>query len=585
LGATTTVSQHVSGEKPASPLWRRTSLWLGAILILSAAARLYKLDGSPPGLQTDEVVVAYNARCLLATGRDWAGDRWPIFYMRGLGGNPSPMYTYATIPFQAIGGMGVWTTRLPSALASIVTVLLVYYVGLRMFGRLTGLIAAALLAVSSWHILVSRMAMSGGASLVPLLIAGSLAMFLAANLPFSDDKRPARPILAGLAGAVAAFSCYGYLAVRLFLPVFLLLSVLLTWREWRALLKTRRTAAAAVAMVLAGGAVIAPLAYAHLTDPEMYTRAAALVPWKETDPLATKLAAVLSRYGSHFGASFLFSRGDRYFMHSMTGGGVCYWYMLPLMVVGLAAAVRRFRRSPAARILLVWLVLYPIADVVSDHPGPHLLRGSPGIVVFPLLSALGAVAAGTWIWRRRRSLAIACACVLGVLYVASAGRYAYKLFVTYPKDTAIYHRCFVDFAQAAKWIRPYVDDVDAVFCSTDRSNLVFQAFAYMLVGLDYDPHQWLRDRHVSFNTATRKVHRSLGKPCFGYHEQQLSFGKFHFMFGDLFTPALGRLWRNGREDMVIFIVRPGEMVFDVPPLHKIRRPDGGVVLLIYKVRC
>jgi 4-amino-4-deoxy-L-arabinose transferase-like glycosyltransferase len=136
-------------------------LWF-VIVLVAAGVRLYGLDRSPPGLQVDEVASAYNAKCLLKTGMDWEGKSWPILHSRCYGEYPSPIYMYALLPFQAVGGMNVITTRLPTALAGLATIVLLYYLGRRLMGPLAGLIAAALLTVCPWHMLLSRLGVPVG---------------------------------------------------------------------------------------------------------------------------------------------------------------------------------------------------------------------------------------------------------------------------------------------------------------------------------------------------------------------------------------------------------------------------------------
>ena len=100
-----------------------------AILVLAAVLRLVALDQVPLGLHVDEASNAWNAYTLLTTGKDQHGVSWPIFYTRAFGENRSPLYLYAMLPFQAVGGVNVWTTRLPSALGGVVAVALIYLSG------------------------------------------------------------------------------------------------------------------------------------------------------------------------------------------------------------------------------------------------------------------------------------------------------------------------------------------------------------------------------------------------------------------------------------------------------------------------
>src|SRR5262245_23002702 len=66
-----------------------------AIIIFSAALLRFVSTGlSPPGLNQDEACNAWNAWCLLHTGADAFGARWPIFYFHGLGDNRPALDLY-----------------------------------------------------------------------------------------------------------------------------------------------------------------------------------------------------------------------------------------------------------------------------------------------------------------------------------------------------------------------------------------------------------------------------------------------------------------------------------------------------------
>lgn len=211
-----------------------------ALLLIAAAAaglRLYDLNHSPPGLHQDEAANAWNAWCLLHTGTNQAGDSWPVLYMRALGSNCSTLYVYALLPFQAVLGLGVVSTRLPAALSGILTVLLIYYVGRRLYDRTTGLAAAALLTLNPWHLQLTRWGHE--AAPVPFLVMAPVALMLVARVPIlgavgaavsspnpggieptvNDRESRTSPVLALLAGLAAGVACYGYPAVRIFVPV------------------------------------------------------------------------------------------------------------------------------------------------------------------------------------------------------------------------------------------------------------------------------------------------------------------------------------------------------------------------------
>src|SRR5262249_6182042 len=142
------------------------------------------------------------------------------------------------------------------------------------------------------------------ATLVPLLVTAPLAALLWADLPLDDEERLPHPWRTALAGMITGIACYGYPAVRIFLPVFLAVLVQVNRRAWLKIIKTRQGQLAIGALVIAGLATLGPLLWAHLTDPEISKRGATTLVWNASDSTGEKVIKVLSRYPPHFGLNF-----------------------------------------------------------------------------------------------------------------------------------------------------------------------------------------------------------------------------------------------------------------------------------------
>jgi len=560
-------SSKLDDVKSLSPpsFWRGQWPVLLVILLIGATLRLVNLAETPPGLNQDEAANAWNAYCLLKTGQDQFGVRWPIFYSRFFGENRTTLFMYVLLPFQAIGGLNVWTTRLPCAVGGVMAVLLFYYIARRLFSPTVGLVAAGLMSLNPWHIQQSRWGHEGG--LTSLLVIGPVAAWLWAGLPFDDDeKKTPRAWKALVAGLVTGVSCYGYPSVRLFLPIFLGCAILVTCPAWFRQLKTRRGAAAIITFGMAFAVTFGPLVYKHLTDPAIGKRGETTWVWSPDDPPSTQIGSVLTRYIQHFGLDFLFIRGDHFNIQSPPGMGMFYWYMLPLMLLGLVAAVRHSVSSSAARILLLWVILYPVGDSLNAHPGSHAIRALSGSASLILLAAFGAVTAGTWLWRYSKMGMLAASGVLVLLIVALNIRFLGRFFNDYKRDLSIYQTYQTDLVEAGDWLRPRWDSFDAVFCSANFN----QPFSILLVKLGYDPHQWFQD--------VRDVRPMNPSAAWDIHTR---VGKMHFMYdASRIKATMKELRANNRKDHVALIVRPGEFRRLPKPAYEIHRPDGRVTLLI-----
>lgn len=151
------------------------------ILVLATFLRLFWLDRVPPSLNWDEVSMGYTAYSVGKTGMDEWGERLPLFF-RSYGEWKSAVYIYLLVPFIKIFGLNAFAVRLPSALAGILAVYLTYLVGRKIYSEKIGLWAAFFLAISPWHLLLSRPAFEANVSLT-LILAG--LYFFIKNTPYS----------------------------------------------------------------------------------------------------------------------------------------------------------------------------------------------------------------------------------------------------------------------------------------------------------------------------------------------------------------------------------------------------------------
>jgi 4-amino-4-deoxy-L-arabinose transferase-like glycosyltransferase len=546
---------------------RATRVWLFVVVVLAGVLRLPGLDHFPPGLHQDEAANAWNAWCLLKTGRDQVGVRWPIFYMRELGGYRTPMFAYVLLPFQALGGMNLWTSRLPAALGGLTTILLIYWVGARLFGRGTGLAAAALLTLSPVHIQLSRY--GNETSLTPLLALAPLAAWLWAGLPLDDRPRVPRAGRAVIAGLVTGVCCYGYAALRLFLPLYLTACVLVTCPAWLRLLRTRRGVAAVTGLLLALAATLGPLAYKHITEPHIIgKRAQTTWIWARDDPPAVRAAKVWDRYAEHFSPRFLFTSGDADEAVWAQPFGFLPRYMAPALLAGLAFAARRLRTSGAARLLLVGIPCYPIADAFNGHPSLHSARTASGLCVLILLAAFGVSACAALLRARNlRTSLLAVAVALVAAIGSEQARFLDAYFRTRARKLPVYYETHQDLLAACDWLRPRLADVDVVVCFPAGPSPGYTPWMIMPVWLQHDPLRWFAE--------PREIDSR------GAWDRYLLYGKFHFLYEPERLAFLERLRTAGRPQRVVLLLRPGEKAPPQPPACIVRDPSGDPAILIY----
>lgn len=126
------------------------------IVFFGGLLRVYRLSEIPVGFHIDEAQIGYNAYSLWKTGRDETGKflsthltLWKVERPLGI--------SYLTIPGIMIFGLNEFGTRFPTVIIGTLTIILVYFLTKEIFNnKKMALLTSLLLAISPWHINLSR---------------------------------------------------------------------------------------------------------------------------------------------------------------------------------------------------------------------------------------------------------------------------------------------------------------------------------------------------------------------------------------------------------------------------------------------
>ena len=556
-------------------------LSLVLVLCLAAFLRFHKLGNPPPGLYVDEAGDAWDAWCLLKTGRDSAGVKWPVFYTRCFGDYRSALMAYAILPFLAVSGLSIPVARMAGAVAGVAAVFFMFVVGRRLFDAPTGLLAALFLAVSPWHIQQSRWVHP--ATLGPFLVLLPLALLLISNLVPNGVRQAEglepRPGVALAAGLAAGACCYGYPSVRVFLPPFLIGFFAVLAADMRRVFGVPRGRRALLLFLLGGLVTFGPLVFRHLTDPAIGKRGTTTWVWESGDGLGTRAAKAVARYPGHFSPDYLFVSGgpQLYPLAPPPGYGLLFWWMLPLILVALMRLLPQLKESRAARLLVFWLLAYPAADLLNRNEGMSVPRSLPGLPVFAVLAAVGSVGAYRWLAARSVSAARVAAAALVFVSATSVVRFSRNYFGTHdrPWDRYRYFAFQSDLLAAEEWLRPRFEAADAVVVTTLGMT---HPYIYTLLSLGYDPARWRADEKAV-------IFGPLSDGSYANEEVITRFGKVWFLFVGLPVPP-PMAGRPPTGQRTIFIVRPGQLGLE--KLQKtdfeVRTPWGKPILWCFDVK-
>ena len=402
----------------AAPVWWEAT----AVLVTVAAAavfRLQDLSWIPYGISGDEAIFGLEGRRILEEGP--IGPYSPL-----AAGQPAGVLYVAGASIWAFGST-IFAIRLVPGAMGILTVIALFAYGRRNFGVGTGLVGAALLAVSSWHLGISRLAIPLAAwPLVGLLTAGALCEALRVRSPERTRWTSWRWWAA--TGVFAALGVYVYDANNVFLVVLALFLggvAIVRRQELRPLLVG--VAVMAVAFVV----VAAPMIRYAAEHPDNYLGHARYntifhqPQWKSLRGAGAKAWFLARRYVEYW---------DRLCCHpkvDIDGIGLAppaRALFLALAGCGMLLGLWR-RRGPPVALGITLVLVMPVAYVLSE--GGVARRAFVTLPFLALFAGFGVVGLVHETGRRRRSLrvpvAAALAALLGVLAYQNLDDYFGKL--------------------------------------------------------------------------------------------------------------------------------------------------------------
>jgi 4-amino-4-deoxy-L-arabinose transferase-like glycosyltransferase len=346
-----------SGRLP-EPGRRLGALLFWLIFALGVAVRVYRFGEIPNGLYVDEAAVGYNAYALLHYGVDFNGFSNPVIFVT-FGSGQHALYGYLSMPFIALLGLNVVSTRLAALALGVMSLEIFYLLVLRTDGEWTALAALFVLAINPWHIMISRWGLDCNPFPAVFLLA---TYFLACALEQSEGGKGERFFL--LAMALYGVSLYAYGTAYFVVPIFVLLvsAWLLMYRKIRV-----KTLLAGCAVL--GGVGLPIVLYVavnafgwnsiqtswfsipHMPGPARYTMVSVFFAEGGFLKALTDNAMGLAR--------LLISQNDRLIWNSMPGFGVVYLFSLPLAALGLWAMVREWwgkgHKFQTNSVFVLWL--------------------------------------------------------------------------------------------------------------------------------------------------------------------------------------------------------------------------------------
>lgn len=392
------------------PTWLTpTRIALLAIIVVAIVLRLTLVGWLPPGLYPDEATNGNDALRAIANGWDW-------FYPAN-GGREGLFINLQAISLWLIGLREPWVLRIVAAIVGILTVPGIYLLSKELWNRRVGLITAALLAGSFWHVTFSRIGFR--AIMAPLILVYALWLILVGIRRVRAKERMGWYIT-GLGGALAGLGLHTYIAFRASALVFIATGLTLAWTATRT--QRKRVFAALCLAGICALIIAAPLLHYFATHPGSFSgRASEVSVFASATPLHDLGRNVIQTAG------MLVTRGDNNWRHNDSGQPQIPLVIFIFLVGGVAYAGKRLidaKGRDVPGIALLSLVISGAAPAVISNEGmPHALRSICLIVPVFLLAGLGIER--TWHYLEKKDMArmgaalAAAVCMYGIWLTAT----------------------------------------------------------------------------------------------------------------------------------------------------------------------
>lgn len=482
----------------AQRLLVRTGSWLRGLdpallgaVIVGLLLRTYAFAAIPRGLNQDEASTAYDAYSLIHFGVDRHGFRLPVVLV-SWGSGMYALASYVAAPFIGIFGLEVWSARLPHLLAGLSALPLFFVLMRDTIDRRTARIGVVLLAISPWHVMVSRWGLDS--NLFPFV-------FLVATVLFVRSTACPRLLIGAAAGYSLALYSYG--TAYVVVPAFLALAVGygLRHRLW-----PRRTlllsAATFVVVAVPVGLYVAvnTFHWSSIVTPFFSIPRLTGVPRFQTVGNFHVFSVAFFRQAAEnlaHAVDLFRSQDDGLIWNALPGQGILYWFSSFLAVVGLAllCSLCLGRTPRPAFPVLAWcgasigLLLFVNANINRAN-----------IAMIPFIYCTALAVSHLW---QQRALAVLLCLLFGGSVLGFTGAY----FGSQRNATA--EAFFASFGEA---IRYSATQTEGEICVTDRLNM---PYIFVLFYNREDPRKFQQTVRYSNPGAEFEGVSSFGRYRFG----------------------------------------------------------------------
>lgn len=464
-----------------------------AIFLLACVLRLYKLEAVPYGFHIDEASLGYNAYSLLLTGKDDNGNSFPLYIDIFGDQRPAGYHYLATIPVK-IFGLSEFSTRLPGALFGIASIFAIYFLTNVIFkNRIIATLSAFLLAISPWHVVLSRASAETIVALFFILTGFALVVM-------SIQKRGGAYLVLGSLSLAASF--FFYHTPRVFVPFLFIVFALFSLNLYK---KNKKYLNKMILSIILVGLVSFLLVFSIkggsgrfnqvniFGHPETklvaeeYIRedgVSNISPFFSRfshNKLISYSRTFVSNYFDYFDGKFLFMEGGLPVWYKVPGLGLIHLIELPFMLLGLYLLLRS--GSVLYKLIPLWIITAPAVAALTVDDIPNIQRA---IVLFPALHISSAFGIYEF-YNRFKNLRKILIITLVIIFSYSTYYFLHQYFVHSKVHRPWYRNNGV--RQMMETVKKSYDSYDSIIITKSTGGL----YPLVLFYMKYDPQTYQKE--------------------------------------------------------------------------------------------
>lgn len=495
-------------------LLRQQQTCLILILILAAFLRFYQLTSTPPSLNWDEISHGYNAYSILKSGTDEWGVRWPTIF-RAYGDYKLPVYIYLTSLSIGVFGLSDFAVRFPSALAGVLAVFFTYLLSKKLFSQLIHLrgvpyrinhsatsevflplVASLFLAISPWHIFLSRPAFE--ANLASFLVIAGIYFFL---------RGLEKGWFLSLSAVFLGLSVYTYNSARIFAPLILIVLFLLYRQQIIVWVKKQKKQALLFLFLiliffislissLTSTSGLARFKWVSILDQGVINRinmarGSSSLPIPLPRLIHNKgtyfVTAYFKNYFSNFSPSYLFIKGGSNYQYNIPGQGIIYPIQAPLILIGLYWLLKNWRKKESKLVLFWWLLA--VVPSAATQENPHVLRTILVLPIPQIMAALGFIQIFDWL-KDKKTIRWIFAGTYGLILLVFIYQFLTSYFGSYREKYSWSWQ--YGYKEAVAFVKENQDNYQKIFINKKYG----EAHEFLLFYLQWDPQKYRQDQNL-----------------------------------------------------------------------------------------